>query len=86
MNNNRRRKEKTLALIALIALNLKTLNALNALNMSAEKLSSPRGDPDLLLCGPWGRPKKKKVRYLVRPLGLQSLYADKPDYRRATHG
>ena len=69
------KKKLPLALIALIALNLKTLLALN---MSAEKLSSPRGDPDLLLCGPWGRPKKKKVRYLLRPLGLQSLDADTP--------
>ena len=71
------KKKLPLALIALIALNLKTLLALN---MSAEKLSSPRGDPDLLLCGPWGRPKKKKVRYLLRPYGLHCFYADNPDY------
>ena len=42
----------------------------NVLNMSGEKLSSPRGDPGLLLCGPWGRPNKKKARYLLRPYGL----------------
>ena len=46
--------------------------------MSAEKLSSPRGDPDLLLCGPWGRPKKKKVRYLLRPLGLKPVFMQTP--------
>ena len=46
--------------------------------MSAEKQSSPRGDLELLLCGPWGRPKKKKLKYLVRPLGLNSVFMQTP--------
>ena len=53
-------------------------HALIVLNMSAEKQSSPRDDLELLLCGPWGRPKKKKLKYLVRPLGLHCFYADTP--------
>ena len=69
MNNNRREKKFPLALIALIALNL---NALNALIMSAEKLTSSKGDPSLLLCGHC-RPKKKKARYLLRPYVLSTI-------------
>ena len=80
MNKNRREKKLPLAFIALIALNLKTLLALN---MSAEKLSSPRGDPDLLLCGPWGRPKKKKVRYLLRPLGVKKVKIDQKSRKKS---
>ena len=51
--NNRRKKIP----IALIFLNL---DALTILNMC-------KGDPGLLLCLPWGRSKKKKARYLIRP-------------------
>ena len=81
INNNWRRKKLPHALIALNVQNLNALNTLNALialNMSAEKLSSPRGDPGLLLCGRWRRPKKKKARYLVRPLGLKTVFMQTP--------
>ena len=44
--------------------------------MSGEKHSSPRGDPGLPLCG--GCPKKKNARYLVRPLGLKTVFLRTP--------
>ena len=46
----------------IIALNIKTLNALIALNMSAEKLSSPRGDLELLLCGRLAPSKEEEAQ------------------------
>ena len=38
------------------------------------------GDLELLLCGPWGRQKRKKLKYLDRPLVLFAARRKKNDH------